>query len=297
MKNLIGICLVSLLLMNTVVFAEANENNNSEIQNTDSFDNLSQVKRNAVSTKSFLLDTVLSRKVGNRQRAKASETPQKEVPQNTKPRINKPAFTGRVKPINEVMDEKNENTGRKPKGKTGLANNNKPTCKRVKSTVNFIKGNINDNAFSVRNGEVISQKMVAAIVTLAREYQRLSGEKLIITSAARTPFKQASAMIGLIDRHGAKHVYRLYKDKKAVGDVLYAYRENRDYRPKAVKEMTKVIEKQVANGIYISRHLRQNAIDVSRISEPKSLKKAVAKVGGNYFFEKDHYHINLPQKG
>lgn len=256
MKNLIGFCLILFFSMNLAVFAETSENDNFETENTDTFDNLSQAKRNAISTKSFMLDTVLSNKNVTGRRAKAGDLPRNKRRNNSKLRKRKPDFTGRVKPLSEEMDENRENGKRKPNGKRDKFGNNTSVKKPTKVPVKISKNKSNESSFFARKGVVISEKLAQIVGVIASEYKRLTGDPIIISSGTRSPQRQAVAMLGRIDKLGEKGVQKLYKNKTAVKQILDAYRQHRNNRPMAIKAMAKVIEEQVAQKVYISRHLK-----------------------------------------
>ncbi len=289
-NTFISLGLLLLFVANSMVFAG---NGNNEVQtNQDSFDSLDHARMNSINAESAMLDNLADNE--NKTGHAEPKAQAKRQDKNNRPLQNKydNDSTGRVKTKTEETDELNNKPNNKPNGKPN-PNPKKPND-TPKTTVTY-PSNTNTNSFYARKNVVISRSMSASVSALAREYFRFSGEKLIITSASRTPFQQASAMLGLIDKFGTKYVQGLYKDKRAVGEILDAYRDNRSFRPKAVKQMAKVIEQQIARNVYISRHLRSNALDVSRVTNEKALKKAIAKIGGSYFFERTHFHINLPK--
>ncbi len=62
--------------------------------------------------------------------------------------------------------------------------------------------------------------------------------------------------------------------------------------------MTRVIEKQVSHGVYISAHLRGEAVDVRTrtmtSSEKEALRSAALESGGyRAHVEPDHYHFEF----
>ncbi len=284
-NTLLASGLVIFFLANTAVFAEMPENMNPETNNTNSFDNLNQAKSNSVNAKSAMLDTVLNRKEENR-RATARAMPINTHNNNTPlPKTPTEKATGRVKTRQEEMDERNKFGKTKPK---------KNPTKPIKPTVKPSKNKANASNFFARKSVVISAQLAKIVGVIASEYKKLTGDPIIISSATRDAKSQSVAMMGRIDKLGEKGVQNLYKNKIAVKQILDAYRLHRNNRPMAIKAMTKVIENQVAQKVYISRHLKSGAIDVSRISNPKALRKAVAKVGGTTFYEFDHWHCDLP---
>jgi hypothetical protein len=100
-------------------------------------------------------------------------------------------------------------------------------------------------------------------------------------------------MYDKIRNEGETAVRNLYSNKGAVDEVLNAYRANRGNRDAAINAMTRVIQNQVDNGTYISRHLRSGAVDVSSSTNLSALQRALNQVGGSVLVEQDHYHVNL----
>jgi Peptidase M15 len=91
-----------------------------------------------------------------------------------------------------------------------------------------------------------------------------------------------------------------YKNKSAVNEVLDAHRQAKadNKSPQLIKQaIAQVIENQVKQGIYISRHLRGGAIDVSlnNLNE-QAFREAVRAVTGQeplYEGKPRHYHFQF----
>lgn len=131
------------------------------------------------------------------------------------------------------------------------------------------------------------------VAKIASVYIGLTGNKLRITSGYRTPFRQARAMYDNIQMKGETKVRNTYRNKTLVDEVLSAYRPHRGNRVEAIEAMKVVVEKQIARTKYISNHLRSNAIDVDPRVNLAMLKRAVAGIGKEPFWEENHYHIEL----
>ena len=147
--------------------------------------------------------------------------------------------------------------------------------------------------YTVLTGILITKSLEKKIKKLADIYFAKRKTKLVITSGYRPPERQASAMYDKIVREGELSVRKLYKNKAAVDQILNAYRANKGKREAAIKAMTETIAKQVKSGIYISNHLRSNALDVRMTANLKALNEAVMQIGGRIVVESDHYHLEL----
>ncbi len=148
-------------------------------------------------------------------------------------------------------------------------------------------------SYNAKKGVVISSKMYPIVDKIANHYKERTGRDLIINSGQRTPARQANAIYGRIVKLGKIGVYHLYKNKPAISNVLNAYQDHRGNKTKAIDSMTNVILKQVSKGTYLSRHMREGAIDVSKSSNRRALRNAVAHVNGSVANEGDHFHIQF----
>jgi len=141
----------------------------------------------------------------------------------------------------------------------------------------------------------------AKVAQLADKAFEVAQKDVVVTSGTRTPESQASAIqekIALGD-----NVQGLYKDKQAVGAILHAYREAKHEgkdAEEATGAMADVIQRQVEDGVYISNHLRDNAVDL-RISDlngwqKRMLRKAAESVPGVSVHEESippHFHLDI----
>lgn len=133
--------------------------------------------------------------------------------------------------------------------------------------------------YTTKNGVVLAPAVAAAIGRVADEYFAATGKKLHITSGTRTPAEQASAMYEKLAEGGN---FDDYENQVAAGEIAAEYDAT---QPKAsvVAAMTAVIDTQIANGVYISKHLLAGAVDV-RITDmtadqKDAFKEAVAAEG------------------
>lgn len=131
------------------------------------------------------------------------------------------------------------------------------------------------------------------IENVANRYFQKTGKDIVVTSGYRPPERQAPAMYNKIINEGEASVRKLYRNKVAVDQILNAYRANKGNRTAAIAAMVAVIEKQVKSGVFISSHLKSNAIDVRMTANLKALNAAVIEVGGRIVVERDHFHLEL----
>jgi hypothetical protein len=154
-----------------------------------------------------------------------------------------------------------------------------------------------DNSAYFSYRVIITDKMLPGVIKITKSYKKDTGRKLGINSGKRTPGSQAGAMFGRFKKLGVVRVKSIYKNKKAFDEIADGYRQHLNNSPAAINAMARIIERQVASGIYISRHLRGGSIDVNRNADSAALKKAVRQAGGTCFFEVDHYHCDLNPNG
>ncbi len=145
----------------------------------------------------------------------------------------------------------------------------------------------NGRFFNVNPGILMTNSLRPKLDNLAQAYFQETGQKLQVTSGYRPPSRQADAMASLIERKGANYVRDLYANKGAVNEIISAYNRG------GTAAMTRTIENQVANGTYISNHLRSNAVDVSSNTNFGALQRAANQVGGRILAEGDHYHVDV----
>jgi hypothetical protein len=107
---------------------------------------------------------------------------------------------------------------------------------------------------------------------------------LVITDGERTAADQALAILHLIKANGEKYVRHLYhRHEQLIEDIISAYNsENTDSDRLAA--MTETIQSQINRGVYVSPHLRNNAVDIRSRgmtgSDRQALRDAVRLVPG-----------------
>lgn len=132
---------------------------------------------------------------------------------------------------------------------------------------------------------------------VAEAYENLTGKQIVIRSGKRDALQQATAMFKNARAFGLRSVITTYRNKRAVREIMAPYQANRRRPRKAQREMARVIESQMARGIYISNHLRGRAVDVrsrGRGAARLSILRQVARsLGGYVLVERSHYHVTL----
>jgi LysM repeat protein len=152
--------------------------------------------------------------------------------------------------------------------------------------------------YRIRPGVSLSDDAKAKLNLIGQEYSKRSGGKVFeVTSGTRTPYSQADAMYTKIT---LRDNFSEYKNKKAVNEVLDAYKQAKadNKSPQQIKQaMAQTIENQTKQGIYISRHLRGGAIDVSlKGLNEQAFKESVKAVTGQeplYEGKPRHYHFQF----
>jgi hypothetical protein len=133
--------------------------------------------------------------------------------------------------------------------------------------------------------------------SIKRDYRLQMHKGFVVTSFGRTEPQQASAIRGLIRRHGVRYVRKLYHNSAAINEILAAYLPHRRHPRQAQRAMSQVISDQVARGVYVSKHLRGLAADVRRrgkgAARLSALRAAARKVGVSVLVEPECYHLSL----
>lgn len=139
---------------------------------------------------------------------------------------------------------------------------------------------------------------------IATRYHKATRKRLVVTGGTRPPQRQAQLMYDKLRR--GEDVMAIYENKPAALEVRNAYRAAvaKDLtRKRVVQALTEVIEAQIARGVYVSKHLRNGAVDVRSwdMTGPleQAFKEAVkAEPGVTIMDERKsqepHFHLNMP---
>jgi hypothetical protein len=120
----------------------------------------------------------------------------------------------------------------------------------------------------------------------------LPGVPMHVTSATRTPEAQAAALV--TKRRLGEDLRSLYRSSRDIADALMA-------APNTVPAMAAVIRRYMAQGRYLSRHMRGDALDLrSRnlsASQREAVISAAARLGARAVYETTPPHIHIEQVG
>ncbi|HEY0867629.1 MAG TPA: hypothetical protein VGE01_09625 [Fimbriimonas sp.] len=103
----------------------------------------------------------------------------------------------------------------------------------------------------------------AKVAALAHATRERTGKKITITSGTRNAVRQAAAMRTKIAL--GENLTKLYANKTAVKEVIYAYEQAKAAgygKEDVTNAMAQVIEQQVDQGVYLSNHLKEGAVDI-----------------------------------
>lgn len=142
------------------------------------------------------------------------------------------------------------------------------------------------------------------IERIAARYYKATRNRLVVTGGSRTPARQAQLMYDKLV-HG-DDIVKVYENKAAAVEIRNAYRDavaKRLKRKATIRAIREVIDGQIARGVYVSKHLRANAIDVRSWNMKGKLEQALrdavkAEAGVTLMDERDsaepHFHLNMP---
>jgi hypothetical protein len=134
---------------------------------------------------------------------------------------------------------------------------------------------------------------------IADAFFNLTGKDIVLTDGNRTALDQATQVYAKI----LSHDLTIYTNQKAAQEIKAAYDSAVSAgksKGEVIKAMAAVIEKQIRNKVYISKHLTGKAFDVrSRdmtTNQKKTFKQVVQTIGGLTMIEEGkppHFHIQL----
>jgi hypothetical protein len=137
---------------------------------------------------------------------------------------------------------------------------------------------------------------------LAEAYRAATGKSLVITDGTRRPEVQAALMLRNLER--GDDIVRLYANKRAARAVLAAWTAAREAGADAAAVLARVrevIAAQVAAGDYVSKHLREGAVDVrcsdmsagERATFKKLARELAVEVVDESRSATPHFHLNF----
>ena len=151
--------------------------------------------------------------------------------------------------------------------------------------------------YTVKSGVTLSTEIKQKVKAVAEKYYLLTKKEIVVTSGTRSSTSQADAMYGKL---AAGDKLTIYKNQTAAKAIKMAYddavksKKNVVEIKKAIKE---VIDKQINNKVYISKHLKKGAVDIrSRdmtLTEKTLFKKAASGVATIVILETTPPHFHL----
>jgi hypothetical protein len=154
--------------------------------------------------------------------------------------------------------------------------------------------------YQVVKGIEIPARIEKAVAHIAQKTYQKTGKRIVVTSAARSPQSQAAAMKHKLDLGESPR--RLYANKRAAAEIENAYlwgRKTGMDGEQIVDTMASVIDRQIDAGTYISRHLKEGAVDLrSRdlsSAEKVAVRQAAKSLGARVMLESTppHFHLEI----
>ncbi len=157
-------------------------------------------------------------------------------------------------------------------------------------------------AYTLTAGVQIPAPVVSRLQALAEQYRGETGQALVITDGTRSPATQAGLMLRNLER--GDNIVRNYANKTAAAQVQAAWAQAKGEGltgAEILTRITEVIAAQVADKDYVSKHLREGAVDVrcSDMSKAQRVvfKRAAKKLGIAVVDESrtatPHFHLNF----
>lgn len=138
---------------------------------------------------------------------------------------------------------------------------------------------------------------------IAARYYKATKKRLVVTGGSRTPLRQAQLMYDKLV-HG-DDIVTVYENKAAATEVRNAYRDavaKRLKRKATIRAIREVIDAQMSRNVFVSKHLKANAVDLRSWNMKGHLEQALkdavkAEAGVTMMDERDgaepHFHLNL----
>ncbi|MGE3693291.1 MAG: hypothetical protein AB7F98_18090, partial [Novosphingobium sp.] len=146
--------------------------------------------------------------------------------------------------------------------------------------------------FARNPGLDLDDQVISKANALSDAVRTATGHQIHVTSSRRGPGRQADAMYNNYLNRTAPR----YANKVAEAEVHRAYNEGIRMglsRDQVIMAMANVLSRQNRRGIYISRHMRSNAIDIR--TPPASVLRAIRNhpMVQSVLTEDDHIHIQF----
>jgi hypothetical protein len=146
--------------------------------------------------------------------------------------------------------------------------------------------------FSHSSGIDLPAEVITKANALSDAVKSDTGHQIHVTSGRRDPTRQAAAMYDNYFDRTPPH----YLNTSAENEVRQAYTRGLGQgmsRAQVIASMANVLSRQVSRGIYLSPHMRSNAVDIR--TPPASVLRAIRKhpMVKSVGVENDHIHIQF----
>ena len=134
---------------------------------------------------------------------------------------------------------------------------------------------------------------------IADAYHTATQKKLVVTSGARTSQSQAEAMYTKMAGGDALAVYANQSAAQKIRSIYDEGVKANTSKSALIEEIKSEIDSQISQGIYISKHLKQGAVDIRSRDmsndEKKQLKEAAKNVASTVILETipPHFHLQF----
>ncbi len=153
--------------------------------------------------------------------------------------------------------------------------------------------------FKLKSGVSLEMDVHRQIVVLAELYRSKSdGHVFTVTSGRRTPAEQAASMVGKLDSGSDLSIY---SNQSAAQEIRAAYLKAKAQGVEptdVIKEIKAIITRQVKKNVFVSRHLREKAVDIRstdmNAKQQDAFEKAAESKGWTVIKESKppHFHIH-----
>lgn len=151
-------------------------------------------------------------------------------------------------------------------------------------------------------GVEIPASVLPRLQALASAFQAATGKPLVITDGTRRPETQAALMLRNLER--GDDIVRNYANKSAAAQVQTAWaaaRTARLDREATLAALTAVIAAQVAAGDFVSKHLREGAVDVRCFDMSRAERAKLKRLAHDFDIavvdesrtSTPHFHLNF----
>ena len=155
--------------------------------------------------------------------------------------------------------------------------------------------------YYVKESVQLPAPILPRIRALAEAYLAATGQRFTITDGTRRPEDQAALMIRNLERGDDLGIYANKAAAAAVRDAWLAGKAKDWSDAQVAASVTDVIRQQIAGGVYVSKHLREGAVDVRSYDMTAPMRATflqLCKQHGVAVIDETgtstpHYHLNF----